>query len=265
MARSGRRSGPARSLVRLRLINACNARMLLLARADGRPLQVIAHDGHLLEAPRAAGGGPADAGPAPGPAAGARWRPQPVELLHKPYNRGAQREPSRPEPLFSVRPQGGSARASPAGTARDASSGSIRRMSRSAAASGWRWRSSPRTASSQLAPIEARLGDLELWEITNVDTQDHVFHLHTWPFQVWRRDGVALSDPGWRDTINLVPGERVEILIPFRDFAGRSVFHCHIAEHGDAGMMGIIEVRGPGSERAAAPFLDYGAAICRSG
>jgi FtsP/CotA-like multicopper oxidase with cupredoxin domain len=91
-----------------------------------------------------------------------------------------------------------------------------------------------------------------------------VFHLHTWPFQVWRRDRVALSDPGWRDTIDLVPGERVEILIPFRDFAGKSVLHCHIAEHGDAGMMGIIEARAPGSGRAAAPFLDYGAAICRS-
>ena len=116
----------------------------------------------------------------------------------------------------------------------------------------------------QLAPIQARLGDLELWEITNVDTQDHVFHLHTWPFQVWARDGVEADDPGWRDTINLVPGERVEILIPFRDFAGRSVFHCHIAEHGDAGMMGIVEVRAPG-ERAARPQLDYGAAICRAG
>ena len=93
-----------------------------------------------------------------------------------------------------------------------------------------------------LAPIRARLGDLELWEITNVDTQDHVFHLHTWPFQVWRRDGREPAYPAWRDTINLRPGERVELLIPFRRFAGRSVFHCHIAEHGDAGMMGVIEV-----------------------
>jgi FtsP/CotA-like multicopper oxidase with cupredoxin domain len=92
-----------------------------------------------------------------------------------------------------------------------------------------------------------------------------VFHLHTWPFQVWRRDGVARTDTGWRDTIDLVPGERVEILIPFRDFAGKSVFHCHIAEHGDAGMMGIIEVGARGGDRAAAPSLDYGSAICRSG
>ncbi len=118
----------------------------------------------------------------------------------------------------------------------------------------------------QLAPIVARQGDLELWEIANVDTQDHVFHLHTWPFQVWRRDGVEVGERAWRDTINLVPGERVEILIPFRDVAGKSVFHCHIAEHGDAGMMGIIEVRAPGSQRAAAPpGLDYGASLCRAG
>ena len=93
-----------------------------------------------------------------------------------------------------------------------------------------------------LEPIRTRLGNLEAWEITNVDTQDHVFHLHTWPFQVWRVDGQELPYPAWRDTINLRPGQQVEILIPFRRFAGRSVFHCHIAEHGDAGMMGIIEV-----------------------
>ena len=92
------------SLVRLRLINACNARTLLLARADALPLAVIGRDGHLLDAPQlleevlltpaqrldlllALGGEGA------------------VELLHKPYNRGARREPSRAAPLFSVRPQ----------------------------------------------------------------------------------------------------------------------------------------------------------------
>jgi FtsP/CotA-like multicopper oxidase with cupredoxin domain len=250
------------SLVRLRLINACNARMLLLARSDGRLLAAIARDGHLLEAPRlleevlltpaqrldlllsfdGQGG---------------------VELLHKPYNRGAQREPSRAEALFSVRPRARSAprpwpdsltaveRLSPAEVA-------VRRRFRMAMAF-----LAP-DGHGHLAPIQARLGDLELWEITNVDTQDHVFHLHTWPFQVWRRDGVATSELGWRDTINLTPGERVELLIPFRDFPGRSVFHCHIAEHGDAGMMGIIEVRDGAGPRAAVPDPDYGSAICRS-
>jgi FtsP/CotA-like multicopper oxidase with cupredoxin domain len=236
--------------------------MVLLARADGAPLQVIAHDGHLLEAPQ--------------PLEEVLLTPAQrldlllaldgegtVELLQKPYNRGAQREPSRFELLFSVHPRGGSvARAWPAHLAPvdrlDPKDVAVRRSFRMAMAF-----LAP-DGQQQLTPVEARLGDLELWQITNVDTQDHVFHLHTWPFQVWRRDGVALTDPGWRDTINLVPGERIEILIPFRDVAGRSVFHCHIAEHGDAGMMGIIQVRGPGGERAAGPYLDYGAAICRS-
>lgn len=242
------------SLVRLRLINACNARMLLLARADGAPLQVIAYDGHLLEAPRLSEEvllTPAQRldlllAVADGAA---------VELLHKPYNRGAQREPSRALPLFSVRPQIRSAsRARPdsltAVERLDPGDVAVRRSFRMAMAF-----LAPE-GHGHLAPIEARLGDLELWEITNVDTQDHVFHLHTWPFQVWRRDGATVTEPGWRDTINLTPGERVELLIPLRDFAGRSVFHCHIAEHGDAGMMGIIEVRAPEGQRAGAPDLD---------
>jgi FtsP/CotA-like multicopper oxidase with cupredoxin domain len=224
---------------------------------------VIAHDGHLLPAPRFM----EDVLLTPAQRLDlllALDGDRAVELQHKPYNRGAKREPSRPEPLFSVSPRDGSVpRAWPARLAAierlDAKDAAVHRSFRMAMAF-----LAPE-GQGQLAPIEARLGDLEFWEITNVDTQDHVFHLHTWPFQVWRRDGVPLSDPAWRDTINLVPGERVEILIPFRDFAGKSVFHCHIAEHGDAGMMGIIDVRAPGSERSAAPFLDYGTAICRSG
>ena len=254
---------PRHPLVRLRLINASNARMLLLARADGKPLQVIAHDGHLLEAPR--------------PLDDVLLTPaqrldlllaldgaDPVTIVHKPYNRGAQREPSRSEPLFGVQPS--TQAAAPALPTRlatleriDPGEVAVRRSFRMAMAF-----LAP-DGQQQLAPIAAQQGDLELWEITNVDTQDHVFHLHTWPFRVWRRDGVAAAEPGWRDTINLMPGERVELLVPFRDFAGKSVFHCHIAEHGDAGMMGIIEVRGPGGQRAEGSYLDYGAALCRSG
>ena len=249
--RSGRSCRPRAPLVRLRLINACNARMLLLARADGRPLQVIAHDGHLLEAPR-----PLDevlltpaqrldlllaldgAGP--------------VELLHKPYNRGAQREPSRPEPLFSVHPPARSA-PPPCRRASRRSSGStrgavaVRRSFRMAmaflAADGQQQLGADRGAAGR----SGALGDHQRRHPGSRLSSAHL----AVPGLAARRRRAA--EPGWRDTINLVPGERVELLIPFRDFAGRSVFHCHIAEHGDAGMMGIIEVRGPAVERAEGP------------
>jgi FtsP/CotA-like multicopper oxidase with cupredoxin domain len=248
-------------LVRLRLINACTARMLLLARADGRPLQVIGYDGHLLEAPR----GLDEVLLTPAQRLDlllASDGPDPVELVHKPYNRGAKREPSRPETLFTVAAGG-------TGSTLPVRLGTVERLAIEDVAVRRRFRMAMAflapDGQEQLAPIRARVGDLELWEITNVDTQDHVFHLHTWPFQVWRWDGDPAPEPEWRDTINLVPGQRVELLVPLRDFAGRSVFHCHIAEHGDSGMMGIIEVRAPGQERADAPVLDYGSSICRAG
>ena len=52
-----------------------------------------------------------------------------------------------------------------------------------------------RTAMATWSRSAGAWATLEMWEITNVDTQDHVFHLHTWPFQVWRRDGVEQAYP----------------------------------------------------------------------
>jgi FtsP/CotA-like multicopper oxidase with cupredoxin domain len=86
-------------------------------------------------------------------------------------------------------------------------------------------------------------GSTELWEVRNVDTQDHVFHLHTWHFQVWRKNGRPSDFPAWRDTVGLRPGDRLELLVPFERYTGRSLYHCHIAEHGDAGMMAVFAVR----------------------
>lgn len=230
----------AASLVRLRLVNACNARMLLLARADGRPFHLIAHEGHMLEAPQALEEvlvTPAqrvdlllalDAG-------------EPLALVHKPYNRGARREPSSVTPLLRLAPPRAH-RPLPLPTRL----ATIERLDPGMATTVRRMRMAMAfmtpDGEHHMAAITPRLGTVERWEITNVDTQDHVFHLHTWPFQVWLKDEAPPPFPAWRDTINLRPGERVEILIPFRNYAGKSVFHCHIAEHGDAGMMGIVEV-----------------------
>ena len=86
-----------------------------------------------------------------------------------------------------------------------------------------------------------RFGTTEDWVITNGSMMDHPFHLHTWPFRV-----VARSDgdpePGWQDTVNVPMGQSVTIRIPFTGFAGRTVYHCHILDHEDLGMMATIEV-----------------------
>jgi FtsP/CotA-like multicopper oxidase with cupredoxin domain len=228
------------SLVRLRLVNASNARMVQLARGDGRPLQLIGHEGHLLEAPQAL----ERVLVTPAQRVDLLLPLEPgetLQLLHVPYNSGANRLPALPELLLELAPP---AVATPA--ALPARLDSVERLDPAAATTRRRLRMAMAFMTPDghphLEPIRLRLGDLELWEIENVDTQDHVFHLHVWPFQVWRRNGVETPYPAWRDTINLRPGERVEILIPFRDFAGKAVYHCHVAEHGDAGMMSIVEV-----------------------
>ncbi|MFL9456265.1 multicopper oxidase domain-containing protein [Tolypothrix campylonemoides VB511288_2] len=56
--------------------------------------------------------------------------------------------------------------------------------------------------------------------------------------------GTWLPEPfrAWRDNINVPGHSKVRIAVPFRDFTGKTVFHCHISEHEDRGMMGILEV-----------------------
>ena len=67
--------------------------------------------------------------------------------------------------------------------------------------------------------------------------------VHVWPFRVVERsDGGALP-PGWKDTVNVPAGQTVRLRIPFRDIPGKAVYHCHILDHEDLGMMGIIDTQ----------------------
>lgn len=86
-----------------------------------------------------------------------------------------------------------------------------------------------------------KFGAIEEWTISNPSTMDHPFHLHVWPFQV-ADDGNGNFLQGWHDTINLPAGKTVKIRIPFVDIKGTTVYHCHILDHEDGGMMGIVKV-----------------------
>ena len=87
-----------------------------------------------------------------------------------------------------------------------------------------------------------RLNDVEDWRIFNKASIDHPFHLHTNRFQVVERNGYPETRRAWKDTVGLKGYESVTIRIWFKDFAGRTVYHCHILDHEDQGMMGILEI-----------------------
>lgn len=94
-----------------------------------------------------------------------------------------------------------------------------------------------------------RLGDAEEWTLLNNSDEVHVFHIHQTDFLVTEVNGVPQPAHGLQDTAELPyrrdgrPGE-VRIVIPFDNplMVGKFVYHCHILEHEDHGMMGSVVV-----------------------
>lgn len=88
-----------------------------------------------------------------------------------------------------------------------------------------------------------RLGETEDWELVNTGVMDHPFHLHVNPTQVISRNGRPEPYRAWRDVVLVRSGETVRVRTRFDDFAGKSVYHCHIFDHEDLGMMGNILIK----------------------
>ena len=82
-----------------------------------------------------------------------------------------------------------------------------------------------------------RLGETEIWRFTS--DLHHPVHVHLDPFQVLTRrgDGPGPHDAGWKDTVDLVPSESVDVAVRFTDYPGRYLLHCHNLEHEDMAMM----------------------------
>lgn len=93
--------------------------------------------------------------------------------------------------------------------------------------------------------VTARVGEVELWEVINKADMDHPFHVHGTQFQVveHERDGKVSPSAyrAWKDTVNVAKGETVRLLLK-QDLPGLRMYHCHILEHEQLGMMGIVDV-----------------------
>ncbi|MGC0274957.1 multicopper oxidase family protein [Pseudactinotalea sp. Z1739] len=86
-------------------------------------------------------------------------------------------------------------------------------------------------------------GAVEEWTIANPTPMDHPFHLHVWPMQLIEDNGEPVDQPSWRDVVNVPAQGQVRVLVDFTRHPGRSVYHCHILDHEDAGMMAVVETR----------------------
>ena len=91
---------------------------------------------------------------------------------------------------------------------------------------------------------DVALGSVEEWTITNDSTMDHPFHLHVWPMQVVEARELRVEAARWQDVVNVPARGRVGVRVPFERFSGRTVYHCHVLDHEDRGMMGVVRVSG---------------------
>lgn len=114
-------------------------------------------------------------------------------------------------------------------------------------------------APDEIIPLDA----LEIWEFSNENaggggmmgggmmnmSLPHPIHMHGESFQVidrqisndgraaWETLSEGFVDEGWKDTVLVMPGERVKVLRRFGDYTGLFLYHCHNLEHEDMGMM----------------------------
>ena len=105
-----------------------------------------------------------------------------------------------------------------------------------------RWMVNGRTFDPGHDEATPRLGDVEVWRF--MTDLHHPVHLHLAHFQVLARNGRAPrpGDQGWKDTIDLIPGQTAEVIARFDGYRGRYVLHCHNLEHEDMAMMANFQV-----------------------
>lgn len=95
-------------------------------------------------------------------------------------------------------------------------------------------------------PLRAEIGNTQVWEVKNTIDFAHPFHLHGFFFQVLDLNGVAPAVKEWKDTADVPVDGVLRLAVRFDERPGMWMFHCHILDHADAGMMGMVEVHEPG-------------------
>ena len=87
-------------------------------------------------------------------------------------------------------------------------------------------------------PLVAHIGEKHVWTLVNNSAFDHPFHLHGYFFQVLDDKRV----PEWKDTVNVPVKSSLRIAVSFDERPGLWMYHCHILDHAEVGMMGHLQV-----------------------
>ena len=89
-----------------------------------------------------------------------------------------------------------------------------------------------------VVPVEAHTNEPQIWHLKNPTVFAHPFHLHGYFFQVLDDSRI----PEWKDTVDLPAESELSIAVAFDERPGTWMYHCHILDHAESGMMGLVRV-----------------------
>jgi FtsP/CotA-like multicopper oxidase with cupredoxin domain len=238
---------------RWRIVNACTSRVLAL-HLDGHQLVQIALDGSFLARPT-----PLDMLVlAPGNRADVIVTPRETgrfALVTEPYDRGSMMAGrpggTGPSALVTLAVSGppGVAAAFPAALPAEIPAGTpVSRTRRTefrmgmGGGGGMAVSIDGRTFDPNRDDQIVAFGTTEEWVVTNTGPLAHPFHIHVWPFTVLATSDGTANTGTPQDVVLVPPRGWARLRIPFTTFTGRTVYHCHILDHEDAGMMATVVV-----------------------
>jgi FtsP/CotA-like multicopper oxidase with cupredoxin domain len=106
-------------------------------------------------------------------------------------------------------------------------------------------------------PFPAKLGETQIWTVRNESKFAHPFHLHGFFFLPLDEQLRPIRPLAWKDTINVPLDATVRFLVVFNEHPGMWMFHCHILDHAEGGLMGHVHLEpGPSSGAPASPAHD---------
>jgi suppressor of ftsI len=93
-----------------------------------------------------------------------------------------------------------------------------------------------------LSVTRAQVGTYQHWRILNKTAEPHPMHIHQVHFLLYAENGVRLEQPVWLDTANVPFAGSIHVVMDFTNpvIKGMSLFHCHLLNHEDKGMMAKI-------------------------
>ena len=235
---------------RLRLLNASNSRVMKFSLTDGRTMTQIGTESGLLPAPIPRAEvelGPAERAEVIVDFAGAlddsvMLRADGADILRFEVDQDLTDDSSLPSALRALPDLGKSTRS------RSFKLSTVEQDGES------KWAIGGKTFDHTRIDAEPKLGTTETWTFEG-GNGTHVVHIHGTDFQVLSRNGAA--PPAWeqglKETVIVAPKETVVVKLRFTDHVGKYLFHCHVLEHEDHGMMAQYEVTPEGDAPTTDP------------